>query len=67
MHRPYARPPISVTPASGDVLQAWCPHCRDRRQMVDAQSITFQNGRPALAGTCEVCGTAMRRLVPQRA
>lgn len=44
-------------------MQAFCPKCRDRREMIGRKTVTFSNGRPAVQGTCAVCGTRMARIV----
>ncbi|MFC1989817.1 DUF5679 domain-containing protein [Chloroflexota bacterium] len=43
-------------------MQAYCMKCRSKKEMKDARSITFKNGKPATQGTCPVCGTKMFRI-----
>lgn len=61
--RPYTRkePRALSTPATDTT--AYCPKCRDRRELIDAQPVTFANGRSAVQGRCAICGTRMGRLV----
>ncbi len=43
-------------------MQAYCVKCRARKEMRNPKSIIMKNGRPALQGTCPVCGTKMFRI-----
>lgn len=43
-------------------MQAYCLKCRTKRDMRNAQQVTFKNGRPATKGACPVCGTKMYRI-----
>jgi hypothetical protein len=38
-------------------MQGYCLKCREKREMQDPQEVTLKNGRPAMQGTCPVCGT----------
>ncbi len=38
-------------------MQGYCLKCREKREMNDAKEVTLKNGRPAMQGTCSVCGT----------
>ena len=42
--------------------QAYCFKCRKRVDIVDAQSVTLKNGRPATKGTCAEDGTKVFRI-----
>ena len=42
--------------------EAYCVKCRAKREIKDAQQVTMKNGRPAVKGTCPVCGTALFRI-----
>jgi hypothetical protein len=37
--------------------------CRDFREMKDPTPVTLPNGRPALYGSCPVCGVRMLSIV----
>jgi len=52
-----------LSPLLPDVVQAFCPRCRDRRELVDGQAVTFRNGRLAIRGHCAECQTTMARIV----
>lgn len=43
--------------------EAYCVKCREKREIKDPQEVTMKNGRPALKGTCPVCGTGLFRLL----
>ena len=43
-------------------MQAYCMKCHVKREMKDAKTVTFKNGRPATQGVCPVCGTKMFRI-----
>lgn len=37
--------------------EAYCVKCRQKRPMTDSEEMTMKNGRRAMKGKCEVCGT----------
>ena len=39
--------------------EAYCVKCRTKRPMKNAHEETMKNGRRALKGQCEVCGTTV--------
>lgn len=43
-------------------LEAYCIKCKKKRAMLNATEVTMKNGRKALRGTCEVCGTSLYRM-----
>jgi hypothetical protein len=43
-------------------MQAYCFKCRAKREIKNAQNITLKNGKPAIQGTCSVCGTKVFRM-----
>ncbi|HLZ63065.1 MAG TPA: DUF5679 domain-containing protein [Ktedonosporobacter sp.] len=43
--------------------EAYCVKCKQKREMKDAQQITMKNGRPAMQGSCVVCGTKLTRIM----
>lgn len=61
--RPYSRKPRTLSPPPQGCASAFCPRCRDRRELVDGHAVTFSNGRPALRGRCGTCGCRMARIV----
>lgn len=44
------------------MAEAYCVKCKAKREVKNAQNITMKNGKPALSGTCPVCGTKMFRI-----
>jgi pimeloyl-ACP methyl ester carboxylesterase len=47
---------------SNNSLEAYCVKCKKKRVMLNATEVTMKNGRIALRGTCEVCGTSLYRM-----
>ncbi len=46
------------------VEMAYCVKCKEKTEMVNPGVITMKTNRPALQGTCIVCGTKMTRILP---
>ncbi len=44
-------------------MEAYCVKCKAKREMQGAKEVVLKNGRPAMKGTCPVCGTNMVRFV----
>ncbi|MDE0091280.1 MAG: DUF5679 domain-containing protein [Thaumarchaeota archaeon] len=44
------------------MVQAYCVKCRAKCEIKDPQETTLKNGRPAVKGTCPVCGTGVFRI-----
>lgn len=43
--------------------EAYCVKCREKREMKDPNQVEMKNGRPAMEGTCPVCGTKLFRML----
>ena len=43
-------------------VQGYCVKCKAKQEMNDPKQITMKNGRPAVTGTCPVCGTKMFKI-----
>jgi len=43
-------------------VQAYCVKCKKKQVMSNAKEIKMKNGRPAVTGTCPVCGTKMFKI-----
>jgi RNase P subunit RPR2 len=41
---------------------AYCMGCKKVRDMTNVTKVKMKNGRPALKGQCEVCGTKMFKI-----
>ncbi len=42
-------------------VEAYCAKCKTKRGMLNATEVTAKNGRTAVRGTCEVCGSNLHR------
>ncbi len=49
--------------AAAPSKEAYCVKCKAKRPMKDAQTVTMKNGRDALQGKCETCGTGMYKIL----
>jgi ribosomal protein S27E len=52
--------PAVAVPAEAE---AYCVKCKGKRKMVNAEVTTVKNGKSALKGKCEVCGTTMMKFL----
>ncbi|HEX6479956.1 MAG TPA: alpha/beta fold hydrolase [Ktedonobacteraceae bacterium] len=43
-------------------VEAWCVKCKKKTPVRNAHEVTMKNGRIAIRGTCEVCGTNLHRI-----
>jgi hypothetical protein len=43
--------------------EGYCMKCRAKREIQGEKQTTLKNGRPAIEGTCPVCGTKMVKMV----
>jgi hypothetical protein len=43
-------------------MEGYCVKCKEKREIQDAQEITMKNGKPAVQGTCPVCGTKIFKI-----
>lgn len=43
-------------------MEAYCFKCRTKREIKNPSNVTLKNGRPAIQGTCPVCGTKVFRI-----
>ena len=62
---PVKEPENTTTEQEGaDSLQveAYCVKCKKKTQMRNPHEVTTKNGRIAIRGTCEVCGTNLHRM-----
>jgi RNase P subunit RPR2 len=42
--------------------EGYCVKCKAKRPIKGEQQVTMKNGRPAIKGTCSVCGTKMFKI-----
>lgn len=43
-------------------IQAYCVKCKKKVTMQNPQRVTMKNGRPAMRGSCPVCGSGLHRV-----
>lgn len=43
-------------------MDAYCVKCKAKRDIQNEEKVTLKNGKPAVKGTCSVCGTNLTRL-----
>ena len=43
--------------------EAYCVKCKAKKPMKDTKTVTMKNGRNALQGKCETCGTGMYKIL----
>jgi len=44
----------------------YCVKCKAPRKMIKATKVKMKNGRPAMKGTCSVCGTGMYKILSSK-
>ncbi|MGB3921925.1 MAG: DUF5679 domain-containing protein [Minisyncoccia bacterium] len=49
-----------------DKVVGYCVKCKTKREMKDTKQVEIKPGRPAVKGTCSVCGTGMYRILPKK-
>ena len=42
--------------------EGYCVKCKAKRPIKGEQQVIMKNGRPAIKGTCSVCGTKMFKI-----
>lgn len=43
--------------------QGYCVKCKSKKTMKDEKQVTLKNGRKAMKGKCESCGTSMFKII----
>ena len=51
----------SIAPHENITMEAYCAKCKMKRKILHAVEVTSKDGRPAVRGTCEVCGSNLHR------
>ena len=51
-----------ATPEVKTTIEAYCMKCKTKRRILNPTEVTMKNGRIAVRGTCEVCGTGLYRI-----
>lgn len=47
-------------------VQAYCVKCKAKKDIKDSKTVTMKNGREALKGSCDTCGTGMYRILGKK-
>ena len=42
--------------------EVYCVKCKAKREAIDTKKVTMKNGKPALSGICEKCGTKVFKI-----
>jgi hypothetical protein len=56
----------STSEKGGDMSEAYCVKCKAKREISNATEVTMKNGRPALKGVCQTCGTGLYKILPMK-
>ena len=43
-------------------VEGYCLKCRTKKEIKNHKSVILKNGREAITGTCDCCGTKMFRI-----
>jgi DNA-directed RNA polymerase subunit M/transcription elongation factor TFIIS len=65
--KPAAAKSAKKTAKKGGAMaegEGYCVKCKAKRVMANVKQVKMANGRPALKGTCPVCGTGMFKILP---
>jgi hypothetical protein len=49
-----------------DTVIGYCVKCKAKSTMVDAEQVKMKNGRFAMKGKCEKCGTGMYKILSMK-
>ena len=44
-------------------MEGYCVKCKSKKEMVDSKQVTMKNGRKAVKGKCQTCGTGMYKIL----
>jgi hypothetical protein len=51
----------AIAPPENARMEAYCAKCKMKRKMLNAAEVASKDGRLAVCGTCEVCGSNLHR------
>ena len=51
----------AIAPPENATIEAYCAKCKTKRKMINAAEVTSKDGRQAVRGTCEICGSNLHR------
>ena len=43
-------------------MEAYCVKCKKKSEMKDPKEVTMKNGKKAMTGSCNSCGTKMFKI-----
>jgi hypothetical protein len=46
--------------------EAYCVKCKAKRTVKNPETVQMKNGRPAVKGSCETCGTGMYKILSNK-
>lgn len=46
-----------------ELPEAYCVKCKAKQKMAEAKEVEMKNGRKAMQGKCEKCGTGMYKIL----
>lgn len=46
--------------------EGYCVKCKAKSTMAEAEKVTMKNGREAVKGKCEKCGTGMYKILGKK-
>ncbi len=55
-------PQIGSPQNNEEHFRHYCVKCKEPRRVINPQEVTMKNGRPAVKGNCEVCGSTVFRI-----
>jgi len=67
MPKKSAKPAAKKAAKKGSPMaegEGYCVKCKAKRTMANVKKVKMANGRPALKGSCPVCGTGMFKILP---
>jgi hypothetical protein len=67
MPKKSAKPAAKKAAKKGSPMaegEGYCVKCKAKRMIANVKQVTMANGRPALKGSCPVCGTGMFKILP---
>lgn len=67
MPKKSAKPAAKKAAKKGSPMaegEGYCVKCKAKRMMANVKKVKMANGRPALKGSCPVCGTGMFKILP---
>jgi hypothetical protein len=61
--KPAAKKATTKKGSSMGANEGYCVKCKAKRAISNGKTVKMANGRPAMKGTCPVCGTGMFKIL----